>query len=126
MIDPALSLAMTVESNKGVYALLLGSGVSRAAGIPTGWEVVLNLIRKLASLRGEDPEPDPDRWYEATFGAPPSYAEVLEHVAQMPAERQRLLRDYFEPDEDEREQGLKVPPMDTAQSLNSCPVAISR
>jgi hypothetical protein len=38
MVDPMLSLAFSVHSNKGVFALLLGSGVSRASGIPTGWE----------------------------------------------------------------------------------------
>ena len=31
MIDPINSLAFSVQANRGVYALLLGSGVSRAA-----------------------------------------------------------------------------------------------
>lgn len=35
MIDPSLSLAISVQSNPGVFALLLGSGVSRSAGMPT-------------------------------------------------------------------------------------------
>ena len=60
MIAPELALAMSVHSNKGVYALLLGSGISRSAGIPTGWEVVLDLIRKLARAQGADCEPDPE------------------------------------------------------------------
>jgi len=45
MLDPLLSLALSVRSNPGVYALLRGSGVSRAAGVPTGWEVVLDPAR---------------------------------------------------------------------------------
>jgi len=44
------SIAFSVYSNKGVYALMLGSGISRSSGIPTGWEIVLDLIRKLAVL----------------------------------------------------------------------------
>ena len=32
-IDPIISLAFAMQSNKGVYALLLGSGVSRSAGV---------------------------------------------------------------------------------------------
>jgi hypothetical protein len=35
MIDPILSLAVSVYHNKGVYSLLLGSGISRSSGIPT-------------------------------------------------------------------------------------------
>lgn len=37
-----------MTTSPGTYALLLGSGVSRAAGIPTGWEVTLDLVRKAA------------------------------------------------------------------------------
>jgi hypothetical protein len=109
MLDPILSLAFSVQTNMGVYALLLGSGVSRSAAVPTGWEVVLDLTRKLAHLRGEDCEPDPAAWYHETFGRDPNYSELLEAIAKSPAERTQLLRAYFEPTEDEREQGLKVP-----------------
>ena len=61
MIDPINSLAFSVHANRGVYALLLGSGVSRAAKIPTGWEITLDLIRRLAALSGESPA-SPEAW----------------------------------------------------------------
>jgi hypothetical protein len=109
MIDPVIALAFSVHSNKGAYALLLGSGISRASGIPTGWEVVLDLIRKLAKLEGQDCEPDPATWYRLTHNAEPDYSKLLDLVAKTPTERQRLLREYFEPSEDERSQGLKAP-----------------
>jgi hypothetical protein len=109
MIDPTLSLALSMYSNKGIYAVVLGSGISRSAGIPTGWEVVLDLIRKLALLQGKDCEPDPAVWYEKTFGHEPNYSILLEALAKSPSERQQLLRGYFEPSETEREQGLKMP-----------------
>ena len=54
MIGPIISLVFSMHSSKGVYALLLGSGISRSAEIPTGWEVTLNLIRKFANLSGEN------------------------------------------------------------------------
>ena len=109
LIDPLLSLAFTIQANKGVYALLLGSGVSRAAGIPTGWEVVLDLISRLAKLEGVDPGPDLEGWYTTRYGESPDYAKLLEALAKSPAERARLLRSYFEPTEEERERGLKLP-----------------
>jgi len=109
MIDPILSLAFSMQANPGTYALLLGSGVSRSAGIPTGWEVVLDLIRKLARLQGDDCEPNPAAWYVEKFGGEPDYAKLLEAVAKSPAERHQLLRSYFEPTREELEQGLKVP-----------------
>ncbi len=109
MIDPMVSLAFAVYSNKGAYALLLGSGISRASGIPTGWEVVLDLIRKVAKLEGEDCEPDPADWFRKKHGTEPDYSKLLDGIAKTPAERQQLLRGYFEPTEEERGQGLKLP-----------------
>lgn len=109
MIDPLLSLAFGMHSVKGAYALLLGSGVSRSARIPTGWEVVLDLIRKVALLSGQDCQPDPAAWYKATFGEMPAYDTLLDQLAHSPSERNGLLKGYFEPSEDEREQGIKLP-----------------
>ncbi len=109
MIDPLLSLVFSVQSQKGVYALLLGSGVSRSAGIPTGWEIVLDLIRKLARLHGEECEPNPEEWFRKEHNAEPDYSKLLDALAATPAGRQQLLRGYFEPTEDERNQGIKLP-----------------
>jgi hypothetical protein len=108
-MDPLLSLAFSMHSNPGVYALLLGSGLSRSAGIPTGWEVVQDLIRKLASLKGEDPGTSPETWFQREFGQVPDYSQLLELLAPSPAERRQLLESYFEPNAEEREQGLKTP-----------------
>lgn len=109
MIDPLLSLAFSIHSNKGIYALLLGSGVSRSAGIPTGWEIVLDLIRKLSLLEGEDCGDDPEKWYYTKYKKSASYSELLDSVAKTSTERNKILRAYFEPSQDELEQGLKVP-----------------
>lgn len=109
MIDPIHSLAFSVQANKGVYAVLLGSGVSRSAKIPTGWEVTLDLVRKLAGLAGESCEPSPEAWYLDKYGREPDYSEILAALAKTQAERQQLLRSYFEPTEQEREEGAKQP-----------------
>ncbi len=109
MNDYLLQLALSVDASPGTYGLLLGSGVSRAAGIPTGWEIVVDLIRKLARVKGEDPEPDPVSWYRSTFNEDPNYDKLLETLAGTPSERNALLRTYFEPTDEEREQGLKLP-----------------
>jgi len=109
MIDPLISLSFTLHSNKGIYALLIGSGVSRSAGMPTGWEIVLDLIRKIAELYNEECEPDPAGWYKTKFKKNADYSELLDQLAKSPTERQQLLKSYFEPNDDEIEQGLKIP-----------------
>ena len=109
MIDPILSLAVSVYHNKGVYSLLLGSGISRSSGIPTGWEIVRDLIRQVAHLRKETCEPDPDAWFTRTFGSEPNYSDVLDQIAKSPAERSQVLRGFFEPTDEERAEGRKRP-----------------
>ncbi len=109
VIDPIQSLAFSIQANPGVYAVLLGSGVSRSAKIPTGWEVTLDLIRKLAKLCGEVCDPDPELWYENKFGRSADYSNLLDEIVRTPAERQQLLRPYWEPNDQEREEGEKQP-----------------
>ena len=109
MIDPVHSLSFSIQANRGVYAILLGSGISRAAGVPTGWEITLDLVRKLAALHSEVCDPDPERWYFDKFGKAADYSDLLVSLAKTPAERQQLLRAYWEPSEKERDEGAKQP-----------------
>lgn len=109
MFDPFIQLAFNLHSNPGVFALLLGSGVSRSSGIPTGWEIVLDLIRRVAVLEGEDCRDDPEAWYVERHQERPSYASLIDRLAPTPSLRQQTLRAYFEPTDAEREEGKKVP-----------------
>lgn len=109
MIDPIHSLAFSIQANPGVYALLLGSGVSRSAKLPTGWEITLDLVRKLAMIRGEKCDSDPERWYQKKFKREANYSDLLGQVAKTQSERQQLLHEYFETNETERENGDKSP-----------------
>src|ERR1017187_9802386 len=109
MSDEILSLAASMQSNKGVYALLLGSGVSRSAGVPTGWEIIEDLIKRIARGKGVSCDPNPAAWYVKQFGGQPKYPKIIDQLAKAPAERSQLLRPYFEPNDDERPRGLKQP-----------------
>ena len=108
-LDPQQSLAFSIPANPGVYALLLGSGVSRAAGIPTGWDIVVDLLGKLAGGTGGLGDLKPEDWYRQTYGEEPEYSRLIGALAKTSEERQQLLRPYFEPDERELELGLKQP-----------------
>jgi SIR2-like domain len=109
MIDPLLSLAYSMHTSKGVYALLLGSGVSTGARVPTGWGITLDIIRKVAALHKESCEPDPEKWFRDRFRVPPGYSQLLEQLGNTGPERQNFLRSYIEPSPEEKAQGLKLP-----------------
>lgn len=115
-LDPMVALATGVHACPGVYALLLGSGVSTAAGIPTGWRVVVDLVRRAAAANCTGDESaveaarDPEAWWaEHGDGEPLGYSNLLGSLAATSAARQALLAGYFEPSEEEREEGSKTP-----------------
>lgn len=98
-IEPFEALALSVHHNSGVYALLVGSGLSRTAGIPTGWEITLDLIKRLAAVQSVKDEPNWEQWYRSKYGKAPSYSEVLDALGASPAERRSILHEYIEPKE---------------------------
>lgn len=82
-VDHTIPLAVAVQAERGCMAILIGSGISRSAAIPTGWEVTLDLARRVAAIRGEADPSDPAAWFETTFGEPPTYDRMLEMLGSM-------------------------------------------
>lgn len=116
-LEPLALLATGVHAQPGVYALLLGSGVSTGAGMPTGWGVVQALVRRIAgATHTTDPAAvdaavaDPDGWWdEHGDGQPLGYSNLLAALGATPAARRAQLAGFFEPTEEDLESGLKVP-----------------
>src|SRR6266496_349457 len=115
VLDPMVALATSVHASPGVYALLLGSGVSTGAGVLTGWQVVTDLVRKVAAAQAPDDldaagevGDDPEAWWaEHGDGQPLGYSRLVGELASKPAARQALLAGYFEPTEDDPGPGLE-------------------
>jgi SIR2-like domain len=106
--DPITQLSFALFENKGVFAVLLGSGLSRAADIPTGWEITVDLIRRVAQAQGAGEEPDWAKWYWQKTEREPNYSVLLEELAGSPSERRAILNRYIEPTEEDREERRKI------------------
>lgn len=112
LLDPRVILATAVHAQPGVYALLLGSGVSTGAQVPTGWGVVKALVAQVATASGEsvDDDFDPEAWWsEHGDGQSLGYSSLLSTLATTPSARRALLASFFEPTEEEREASVKIP-----------------
>lgn len=94
--DVLTRLAFALHENRGVYALLLGSGLSRAAGIPTGWEITLDLIQCVGTARGVGEQADWAAWYRKEVGREPDYSELVTELGRKPDERRAVLGQYIE------------------------------
>lgn len=100
-VDPRVALATAMHVGPGVYAVLVGSGMSSAAGIPTGWHITQDLVRKVAVAEGASADEIGDdllTWWEKQGRPEARYDTLLEALAPTKHARQLLLRGYFEPD----------------------------
>ncbi len=98
-IDPLVTLAVNMLVAPGTFAILAGSGMSSAAGIMTGDQVMRDLIRTVAQAEEIDvnqKEWDPKGWWTSTRGSEPAYDRILGELAPTDAMRQHLLGSYFE------------------------------
>lgn len=114
-LTPRVMLATGIHAQPGVYALLLGSGVSRSAGISTGWEIVSHLVQKVAAAADPDnaeshalAQSDPEAWWAQRGEGDLGYSSLLAAIAPSSAARQGLLAEYFEASEEDRASGMKV------------------
>jgi hypothetical protein len=99
-VDPRVALATSMQAAPGMYAVLVGSGMSTAAGIPTGWKVVQDLIRRVAIAEGVDRDvvaDEPAKWWKNQGRPEPRYDTLLSDVAKTDGARRALLRGYFDP-----------------------------
>lgn len=109
MDNQIISAAYTTYVNKGAFALLLGSGISRKAGIPTGWDITINLVQQIALLNKDTITESPEKWYVKQFNEDLDYSNLLGKLTTTQEERVNLLRPFIEPTEDEFSDGLKRP-----------------
>lgn len=99
-LDPIVSLSVAIAEAPGSQAFLLGSGISREAGVPTGQQVFWQAVGELYRLENEIPD-TPDRdglaaWLDETRRGEFAYSEILELIAPDPANRRDYLAKHFE------------------------------
>lgn len=92
--DDVLPAAFAVVQSPKRYALLLGSGISRDAGIKTGREITSDRIQKIAHGLGETIEGEPEGWYQQKYGTEPTFSNLFKGV-DTPEDREAALREYF-------------------------------
>lgn len=95
------NLAINLHAKPGAFALLLGSGISREADIPTGWGVTINLVERLYRASNENgasiTEEELTTWYRKKFNKEPDYSDLVERLGKTAAGERDLLAGFFEP-----------------------------
>lgn len=93
-LDPITPVAFALHNRPGAHAVLLGSGLSSAAGIPTGWQILVRLVEQAAAVHGQD-SGDAIEWYRTAVGDEPTYSGVIAQLGLTPSERHALIRQFL-------------------------------
>lgn len=98
-LDPIVSLSVALAEAPGTCAFLLGSGVSRDAGVPTGWEIMRAGLHRLHQLETRSAErvdeQSLDVWLTETGREGITYSELLKLIAPDAAVRREYLATFF-------------------------------
>lgn len=99
LLDPIVSLSVALAEAPGTCVFMLGSGVSRDAGVPTGAEVMRAGLHRLFQLETVTTEQIDeavlDAWLVETGRTMLSYSDLLELIAPDVATRREYLASFF-------------------------------
>ncbi len=102
-------LGILLFSRPGAFALLLGSGISDSAGIPSGGKIAFELARRLMLANNPSSTANPRNWYAGKYKEQPSYSKIIKRIAKTKEEEISVLRDFIEPSSLDISEGRKVP-----------------
>lgn len=99
-LDPIVSLSVALAEAPGTCAFVLGSGVSRDAGVPTGWDITRSGLQRLRQLETGDTDEltgaQLSDWLRETDREHLTYSDLLELIAPDAAVRREYLAGFFE------------------------------
>jgi len=98
-INPIFPLSYNLADGKKKYVLFCGAGVSKDAGIPSGWEILLETLRHIRTQEeGENKEytdKEMEAYYEKNF-KDSTYSEIIESLFPSTEEQREFLEKLFE------------------------------
>ncbi len=98
-MNAIVKLAANALPEEKKYILFAGAGVSKDAGIPTAWELMLKTAGLLYADEGTDTNVNLEEWFINSNYAKMKYAELIGEIYPTPAEQQNFLKEYLEENE---------------------------
>ncbi len=97
-INPVIPLAYNMADGAGRYALFLGAGVSKDAGIPSGTDILFKTLQLVRHMETGSAKPPSNReilhYYQANF-ADKSYSDIISALFPSNEEQRNYLQGLF-------------------------------
>lgn len=104
--DGVVPVAYAMHASPKRYALLLGAGISVAAGLPSGRDVTAKMIREIAlshekKIEGGDDAEACIQWFGDEFKEPPTFDKLMAKLGIEEDNRRETLQPFILPTDDE-------------------------
>lgn len=104
--DAVVPVAYAMHASPKRYALLLGAGISVAAGLPSGKEVAARMIREIASIHEKEIEGGDDadvciQWFVSEFKEPRTFDKLMAELGIEEENRRETLQPFILPTDDD-------------------------
>ncbi len=92
-VNPIVKFAASATPGERKYVLIAGAGVSKDAGVPTAWDVMLETAKLLycSERDGTPSQEDLEQWFAASQYARMSYADMIGTLYKTYPEQQQFL-----------------------------------
>lgn len=96
-MNPIVKLAASALPGEKKYILFVGAGVSKDAGIPTAWDLMLKTASLLYAVENEaiDKAVNLEEWFTNSKYAHMQYAELIEKIYPNYPDQQNFLKSYL-------------------------------
>lgn len=98
-LNNIIPLSYNIADGKRRYVLFCGAGISRDAGIPTGWDILLETLKKIRNQEESEgkeySKEEMKKFYEKNF-KDSAYSEVLESLFPSIEEQREFLKEQFQ------------------------------
>ena len=97
-MNPIVKLAASALPGEKKYILFAGAGVSKDAGIPTAWDLMLKTAGLLYAADSEvvNPSVNLEEWFIGSKYAQMEYSELIEKLYPSYPDQQDFLKGYLD------------------------------
>ena len=99
-MNPIVKMAASALPGEKKYVLFAGAGVSKDAGMPTAWDLMLNTASLLYAAENEEMDPEPGRdqiqaWFLNSVYANMQYAQLMDLIYPHSPDQQEFLKKFL-------------------------------
>ena len=98
-INPVISLAYNMADCSQKYVLFVGAGVSKDAGVPSGWDILAQTLQRMISQEDESKrnitKEDVEKFYRDKFEEKFGYSDIIGQLFPSNEEQRDYLKSFF-------------------------------